>query len=86
MNLVFKDETFRGDYTFSNSAAAIKRFPFPFIEDKYMYSVNIEPHVPGPKGSVYEFPIDIDEHYISDMKDRAITLKTIRSAASRCPT
>jgi len=75
MNTIFKDETFRNDFTFSNSPAAIKRFPFPYWEDKYRYSVNIEPHVPGPKGSVYEFPIDIDEHYVSDMRDRALVLK-----------
>lgn len=75
MNTMFKDETFRGDFTFSNSPAAIKRFPFPFWEDKYRYSVNIEPHTAGPKGSVYEFPIDIDEHYVADMRDRALVLK-----------
>ncbi len=75
MNKFFKDETFRDDFTFSNSPAAIKRFPFPFWEDKYRYSVNIEPHTAGPKGSVFEFPIDIDEHYVSDMRDRALVLK-----------
>jgi hypothetical protein len=74
MVLAFKNETFRDDFTFSNSPAAIRRFPFPFHEDKYMYSVNIEPHDPGPKGSVYEFPIDIDEHYVSEMRDRALVL------------
>lgn len=74
MVLAFKNETFRDDYTFSNSPEAIRRFPFPFHEDKYMYTVNIEPHVPGPKGSVYEFPIDIDEHYVSEMRDRALVL------------
>ena len=47
----FNDETFRGDFTFRNSAQAIARFPFPFPEDSYMYSVNMEPHVPGPVGS-----------------------------------
>ena len=75
MNLVFKNETFRDDFTFSNSPAAIKRFPFPFHEDKYMYSVNIEPHGSGPKGSPFEFPIDIDEHYVSEMADRAKVLE-----------
>jgi hypothetical protein len=74
MVLAFKNETFRDDFTFSNSPASIKRFPFPFHEDKYMYAVNIEPHVAGPKGSVYEFPIDIDEHYVSEMRDRALVL------------
>lgn len=75
MGLVFKNETFRDDFTFSNSPEAVRRFPFPFAEDRYMYTVNIEPHVPGPKGSVYEFPIDIDEHYLSDMRDRALVLQ-----------
>jgi dimethylamine monooxygenase subunit A len=75
MGLTFKNETFRDDFTFSNSPAGIRRFPFPFHEDKYMYAVNIEPHVPGPKGSVYEFPFDIDEHYVSEMRDRALVLE-----------
>jgi hypothetical protein len=74
MVLAFKNETFRDDFTFSNSPAAIRRFPFPFHEDKYMYAVNIEPHEAGPKGSVYEFPIDIDEHYVAEMRDRALVL------------
>jgi hypothetical protein len=74
MALAFKNETFRDDFTFSNSPEAIRRFPFPFHEDKFIYSVNIEPHVPGSKGSVYEFPIDIDEHYVSEMHDRALVL------------
>lgn len=46
VNIKFKNETFRDDYTFRNSPEAIRRFPFPFNEDKYMYSVNMEPHVP----------------------------------------
>ena len=77
MGLTFKNETFRDDFTFSNSPAGIRRFPFPFPfhEDKYMYAVNIEPHVPGPKGSVFEFPFDIDEHYVSEMRDRALVLE-----------
>ena len=49
-------------------------FPFPFHEDSYMYAVNIEPHVPGPKGSVLENLIDVDEHYVSEMRDRALVL------------
>jgi hypothetical protein len=74
MVLMFKDETYRGDFTFANSPAAIRHFPFPFHEDKYMYAVNIEPHTPGRQDTAYEFPIDIDEHYLADMRDRAITL------------
>ena len=51
MSAVFKpDETFRNDFTYSNSVRAIRRFPLPFAADQYMYSVNIEPHLPGPRG------------------------------------
>ena len=51
MSAVFKpDETFRDDFTYRNSPQAIRRFPLPFPEDEYMYSVNIEPHLPGPQG------------------------------------
>jgi hypothetical protein len=39
-----------------------------------MYSVNIEPHAPGPKGSITEFQFDVDEHYIGECKDREIVL------------
>ena len=75
MPLTFKQETFRDDFTFSNSAHAIRRFPFPFDEDRYMYAVNIEPHTRGAKGTVFENPIDIDEHYVAEMADRALVLK-----------
>jgi hypothetical protein len=75
MSLTFKTETFRDDFTFSNSPHAIRRFPFPFHEDKYMYAVNIEPHTPGEPGSSYEFAIDVDEHYVAEMKDRELVLR-----------
>jgi hypothetical protein len=75
MSAAFKpDETFRGDFRYSNSPAAIRRFPLPFPEDNYMYSVNLEPHVPGPKGSVTEFAIDVDEHYVAECRERALVL------------
>ena len=32
----FTDETFRDDFTYRNSVAAIRRFPFPFDRDDYM--------------------------------------------------
>ncbi len=39
MPIVMKPlETYRDDFTFSNSPEAIARFPFPFPEDSYMYS------------------------------------------------
>lgn len=71
----FREESFRGDYSFRNSAAAIRRFPFPFPQDEYMYSVNIEPHVPGPAGSAVEHAFDVDEHYVAECRDRALTLE-----------
>ncbi|MES2180613.1 MAG: DUF3445 domain-containing protein, partial [Pseudomonadota bacterium] len=75
MALAFKQETFRDDYTYRNSPHAIKRFPFPFAEDQYMYSVNIEPHGQGKKDSVYEFAFDVDEHYVAECIDKKITLE-----------
>jgi hypothetical protein len=76
MNITFRTETFRDDYSFRNSPETVRRFPFPFNEDKYMYSVNMEPHVPsGPKGGAFEHLIDVDEHYVSEMKDRDLVLK-----------
>ena len=84
MGLTFKNETFRDNCTFSNSPAGIRRFPFPFHEDKYMYAVNIEPHVPGLKGSVFEFPFDIDEHYVSEMQTGRWCSKRIPAVARHC--
>lgn len=74
MTVRFKDEIFRGDYTFRNSPTAIRRFPFPFDQDSYMCSVNIEPHRRIRAGSVFEHRFDVDEHYVAEMRDRAITL------------
>lgn len=74
MSIVFNTtETYRDGYTFKNSKESIRRFPFPFFEDKYEYTMNLEPHVRVP-GGVYEANFDIDEHYISEMKERAIAL------------
>lgn len=75
MTLQFNDETFRDTYSFRNSKRAIERFPFPFHEDSYMYSVNMEMHARGIPGSVYEHRFDVDEHYVSEMRDRAIVLE-----------
>ncbi|HVY07970.1 MAG TPA: DUF3445 domain-containing protein [Burkholderiales bacterium] len=74
MSIAFKNETFRDDFTFRNSPAAVRRFPFPFAEDTYAYSVNIEPHTPGAAGSAFEFAFDIDEHYVAECEDRRVTL------------
>lgn len=74
MTIQFNDETFRDDYSYHNSPAAIRRFPFPFDKDDYMYSVNMEPHAGGREGSPFEKRFDVDEHYVAEMHDRAITL------------
>lgn len=70
MTIQFNDETFYDDFTFRNSEWAIRRFPFPFHEDSYMYSVNLEPHLSLRPGSVYENTFDVDEHYVAEMRDR----------------
>lgn len=67
--------SFRDDFTYRNSPAAVARFPFPFQEDQYMYSVNLEPAVPRNPGSVFEHLFDIDEHYRSEMAERALVLE-----------
>lgn len=74
MAIAFKQETFRNDYSYRNSPEAIRRFPFPFAQDSYMYSVNMEPHPGGPVGSPFEHAFDIDEHYLAECEDRRITL------------
>ncbi|MCC9626070.1 DUF3445 domain-containing protein [Thalassospira sp. MA62] len=74
MTIQFKDETFRGDFTYANSPSNIPRFPFPFPEDVYMYSTNIEPHHAARAGSPFEHAFDVDEHYVAEMKDRALVL------------
>src|SRR5216683_7599253 len=75
MMTVFKQETFRETFTFSNSPEAVRHFPFPFDQDGYAYSVNIEPHTAGPRGSATEFAIDIDEHYVSETRERHLVLQ-----------
>ena len=74
MGIAFRNETFRDDFTFANSPETIRRFPFPFDKDAYMYAVNIEPHLRGRPGSVLENLIDIDEHYVAEMADKALVL------------
>ncbi|PNG27667.1 dimethylamine monooxygenase subunit alpha [Methylocella silvestris] len=76
MNQRFKPaETFRRDFTFRNSDEAVLRFPFPFPEDSYMYSVNIEPHTPGGPTAAFQAAFDVDEHYVAECAERAIVLE-----------
>ena len=66
-------ERMHGEFSYHNSEKAIARFPFPFPEDAYMYSVNIEPAV-SKIGTIFEHWFDIDEHYLTEMQERALTL------------
>ena len=75
MTIKFKQETFRDDFSYGNSPENVRRFPFPFDRDDYMYSVNMEPHIHGKAGTIYESLIDVDEHYLAEMHDRALVLK-----------
>ncbi|MCW6511660.1 heme-dependent oxidative N-demethylase family protein [Lichenifustis flavocetrariae] len=75
MGIQFRKESFRDDFTFRNSPDTIRRFPFPFDRDDYMYAVNIEPHVKGRPGTAFEHLIDVDEHYVAEMADKALVLK-----------
>jgi hypothetical protein len=67
------DDSFRVPYRFSNSREALARFPLPFPDDSYMYSVNLEPHVRIGNG-VFANAFDIDEHYVGECADRARAL------------
>ena len=46
----------------SNSPEAIKNFPFPFTDDSYMYSVNIQ-------SVTNEALFDVDEHYPLEIEE-----------------
>ena len=76
MGVQFKaNETFRDGFSYRNSDAAVLRFPFPFGEDKYMYSVNMEPHVKSGACPVFEHAFDVDEHYVAECHERALVLE-----------
>lgn len=83
--LIKPAQTYRGDFSFANSAKAIARFPFPFPEDRYQYSVNIEPATPREAGSVFEHCFDIDEHYRSEVAERALVLENDPRRAIQMP-
>lgn len=75
MSIAFKtDESYVAPYSFYNSPEAICRFPFPFFEDAYAYSMNLEPHV-SVGNDVLRSVFDIDEHYIGECQDRARVLE-----------
>lgn len=74
MTIAFKThETYRDDYSYRNSRDAVLRLPFPYPDDAYMYSMNLEPHVPTGDGAL-KAALDIDEHYIAECAERARAL------------
>jgi hypothetical protein len=82
MTIAFRiGESFRDDFRYSNSDSAILRFPFPFSEDQYMYSVNLEPHFRGGPTDAFNTAFDVDEHYIGECRERAMVL---RQDPNRC--
>jgi hypothetical protein len=55
----------------------IKHFPFPYSSDTYRYSANVEPSRKVVKTDAGEWGgrlLDIDEHYLSDVKERGEVL------------
>lgn len=76
------NENMHDQFKYINSAQAIARFPFPFPEDQYMYSVNIEPASSKPN-TIFEHWFDVDEHYVTEMNERRLTLA---QDAKRCIT
>ncbi len=67
-------ESYRAPYRHASSDAGVLRFPFPFPEDGYMYSVNIEPHRRGGPTAAFANAFDIDEHYVGECRERALVL------------
>lgn len=82
MSIAYKaDESFREDFRYANSDGAILHFPFPFSDDDYMYSVNMEPHVRGGPTGAFQSVFDVDEHYVAECRERALVL---RQDPNRC--
>ena len=75
MSIPFREHgSYRDDYRFTNTDDTVLRFPFPFPEDRYMYSVNIEPHRRGGPTPAFANSFDIDEHYVVECRERALVL------------
>jgi hypothetical protein len=68
------NENMHDQFHNQNSEEAIARFPFPFPEDSYMYSVNIEPASSKPN-TIFEHWFDVDEHYVTEMNERRLMLE-----------
>lgn len=61
----------------ASTPTARQRFPFPFTEDRYRYSTNVEPAgqpVSTAAGAWGDVMVDIDEHYHDELTERAVIL------------
>lgn len=63
--------SYRVPYNLENTTATVLRFPFPFPEDRYMYSMNVEPHVREGEVDSLRRTFDVDEHYIVECQEKA---------------
>lgn len=66
----------------------IRRFPFPFTADSYRYSANVEPArktVETAAGSWGSHLLDVDEHYLHDLKEREAVLERDPSRIAALP-
>lgn len=72
-------DSYRPPFHVENSEETILRFPFPFPEDTYMYSMNVEPHVRGGPVEAMSHTFDVDEHYIGECAEKARILEEDRS-------
>ncbi len=68
-------KSFRDDFTYQATAPEhIRRFPSRSTRTTTCTRSTSSRMWPGAKGSVLENLIDVDEHYVSEMHDRALVL------------
>lgn len=72
----------------SSPADLIAGFPFPFVDDRYRYSTNVEPAgrpVSTPTGQWGAAVVDIDGEYAAELAERADILRRDRTRAEVLP-
>ncbi|MEX5262163.1 DUF3445 domain-containing protein [Kocuria sp. CPCC 205263] len=66
----------------------VRRFPFPFPHDQYMYSVNVEPArrlSPTAGGGWGDRIVEVDEFYLRDISARRVVLDRDPTRAAQMP-
>ena len=93
------DQSFTEPFHYFNSDYAIRRFPFPFVRDEYDYALNVEPHTRKPSVNnlatskfmretdehVFYNTFDVDEHYLTEMRDKDRVMKKDPTRFSALP-